>query len=557
MGGDWFKRMTAIPVPPSSDTIAPPLAVDNDNIHLDSKQLDSSLQLPQRKKPYQRAAIEEILCEKIRLEEKKYTVGSIKQPALIPGYKRRPHSADTTLQRQQLLQNIKNEFDNRNKPSEQNAFVEKFTLKHFGVKIETEKIAASFNKKSLRPKTSYPRTAHNTSNTSNNSTNNSSVSNSSSNSNSVLRKIFERHMRSAQRSADRKAALRPLEKHSETTNESYLRFLATKQQQRVTAGDVSSHSRDPNNSNSGCDSKIFNEFKSFCDNIKSRAKEAGREADVQSVDDAETQRVLFKKYLTHHYNAAREEFQPPDDDEDASTTASFEQQQRGIPKKNIFNSKKSKVSLDNPSKLKVTKTNKSAPQQHALLMNARDKQGAMHNLLERQFLVSYITERLGQLQAVTPEEGTEEEVTIKEEIKRLFQTKKEALIRAGLSRRNPSEAPSERTKRLLKEIQLESQQQLFHMIESYTLDHFSVLQRQQTRHQNHARLLFNRAPTGMRKNIISLRQNRIEKQGNSRSACLLFMPPPESIKKPNSKTVLKHPIPTVSHQVMPPTNSVL
>eukprot|EP01060_Flectonema_neradi_P012035 TRINITY_DN18960_c0_g1_i1.p1 TRINITY_DN18960_c0_g1~~TRINITY_DN18960_c0_g1_i1.p1 ORF type:complete len:509 (+),score=102.88 TRINITY_DN18960_c0_g1_i1:53-1579(+) len=502
----------SVPVPPSSADLAPQLAVDGDGGSRQANGLEQhSLQLPTRRKPYQRAAIEEILNEKMNREEHKY----IPTAKTTTGHRQRPNTADRTLQRQQLLDNINNEFRSRGKPSEQNTFVEKFTLQHFGVKMANEKVAASYNKKLSRPRTSIPRTTTNEAVT-------TTTSAGMSDGNSAVRKIFERHLRSAQRSAGRRSALRPLAKHSEVTNELYLRHLATKQRQRVDESEQSTYERDPNNEESGCDLKIFQEFKAFCESIKSRAKEAGREADVQSVDDFETQRVLFKKYITHHYNAAKEDVQKLSDDSDCETIASVGQQKQHPP-----NFKKQKPQAPSTAKFKV----QPSPQRHALFMNTKDKQSAMTELLNRQQTVSYLSDRLGQLEAVASEEGTEEGEAIKEEMKRLFQTKQAALCKTGLSRRDPSESPAERSKRIANEIQTESQRQLFKMIEAYTLDHFSVLQRQQTRHQNHARYLFNRAPIGMRKNIISIRQNRMEKQGNTQSACLLFMPPPRSVPK--------------------------
>eukprot|EP01065_Artemidia_motanka_P020062 TRINITY_DN24038_c0_g1_i1.p1 TRINITY_DN24038_c0_g1~~TRINITY_DN24038_c0_g1_i1.p1 ORF type:complete len:643 (+),score=231.86 TRINITY_DN24038_c0_g1_i1:61-1989(+) len=405
-------------------------------------------------------------------------------------------------------------------------------------------------------------------------------------------KEMRRYVRSARTVEERRRQVNSLQRLAEPLcqREPYLQYLGLRGQEKLQRAEerlrdvglphrsaASPETEDavlPDAEITDAESAVFTDFGRFLFDLRSSAVAAENDADVKQLEDEDTVRALFARYIEQVMEDAEQavDSQPPQHRAARQLSAGrrTEQRTKRSPDKAATASPTRPLSAglrrgagddgfepaEYLARLEEVLTAGPAapggpPGQHAALMNPRQKLDHIVRMVGRRALLTSTSKQLAGDRALlskltrehaekveaaadsaapTSDERSAEEVMsdidrqsrIVEEGERQV----EELRRAppGASRRDQRAPPHLYHQRRALQVQQGAQRVLFRMMESHTVGHFVSLERQQVRHQGHSRLLFNRAPLSMRKRILQRRQARMERNPKERSACLLFLP---------------------------------
>eukprot|EP01063_Lacrimia_lanifica_P020265 TRINITY_DN27596_c0_g1_i1.p1 TRINITY_DN27596_c0_g1~~TRINITY_DN27596_c0_g1_i1.p1 ORF type:complete len:572 (+),score=165.14 TRINITY_DN27596_c0_g1_i1:122-1837(+) len=295
---------------------------------------------------------------------------------------------------------------------------------------------------------------------------------------------------------------------------------------------------------------MFGEFQKFCEEIKQRAVDAGRDEDAAAVDQPEVQKTLLERFLDYNMATARSAVNT----EGTGSPRAFARTFTNLPAGHGKAAPPRRTSLPTldaalqSSQERVNSASSQRPKKHprprtapaaappaardtkiAMLMHAPAKSRYHQNLLHRQAAAL----REHHTTAAPPRRSPDPPVPPAAQPRSPLSDASESptVQRAAAAPAEPptyTDAPPNPHQPLPRR-----QEALMGQMQQHTAQHFRSLQRQQLRHQDKARMLFNRAPVSVRKKIIDRRYQRVmEDNGAGRSACLLFMPPPGDVSLP-------------------------
>ena len=257
-------------------------------------------------------------------------------------------------------------------------------------------------------------------------------------------------------------------------------------------------------------SAIFTKFEVFCEQLKKRANDAGEHADAAAVDAEATRKVLLERFVSHHLDEAK-----------AAVSGQTTPPQSPPPPRKRLPRPHTAPPKNRPSP--PSTLSPSPTQLPGMLMHSRAKSDHLYSLMARQARTTLVANQLQEEVAVLKkvrEDGFKDDVAESEELIACLEADLAKMSTAG------KELPGTRLRRERGlERSVRAEKMLAEHMKVHTRRHFMMHNRQQVAHQEHARMLFNRAPPGAREKILNIRHDRVVSTEGVPSASLLFMRP--------------------------------